>query len=179
MKHKDYWRNSILMEAPSKVTVTKPNSRENSDEHYIIDLCDEVLGEKANRQHCFDFLRGDACKNFPLGKKLPVDAYYDSLNLVVEYYERQHTESVEHFNKKQTVSGVTRDEQRKIYDERRKRVLPEHGMDLVVLSYADFMHNTQKRLVRDKSADLEIVKQKLEKYICLKRRSSQSRILPL
>lgn len=112
-------------------------------------------------------------------KKLPVDAYYDSLNLVVEYYERQHTESVEHFNKKQTVSGVTRDEQRKIYDERRKRVLPEHGMDLVVLSYTDFMHNTQKRLVRDKSADIEIVKQKLEKYICLKRRSSQSRILPL
>jgi len=55
MKHKDYWRNSILMEAPSKVTMTKPNSRENSDEHYIIDLCDEVLGEKASRQYCFDF----------------------------------------------------------------------------------------------------------------------------
>jgi hypothetical protein len=165
MKHKDYWRNSILMEAPSKVTVTKPNSRENSDEHYIIGLCDEVLGEKASRQHCFDFLRGDACENFPLGKKLPVDAYYDSLNLVVEYYERQHTESVEHFNKKQTVSGVTRDEQRRIYDERRKRVLPEHGIDLVVLSYTDFKHDNRKRLVRDKKADLETIEQKLTQYI--------------
>ena len=97
--------------------------------------------------------------------KLPVDAYYDSINLVVEYYERQHTESVKHFNKKNTISGVTRDEQRKIYDERRRKVLPEHGIDLVILSYTDFAHNTKKRLVRDKTADIEIVKQKLTKYI--------------
>lgn len=28
------------------------------DEIYVIDLCDEILGTKALRQHCFDFLRG-------------------------------------------------------------------------------------------------------------------------
>ena len=165
MKFKDYWKNSLLMEGRPKVKVTRSNRRKNSDEHYIINLCDDVLGKQASRQHCFDFMRGDVSKSFPLGKMLPVDAYYDSLNLVVEYYERQHTESVKHFNKKNTVSGVTRDEQRKIYDERRRRLLPEHGIDLVVLSYTDFKHDTKKRLVRDKNADLEIIKQKLVQYI--------------
>ncbi len=165
MKHKDYWNNSILMENLSKPIVIKSGKRENCDEHYVIDLCDVVLGKKASRQHCFDFLRGDASATFPLGKKLPVDAYYDSLNLVVEYYERQHTESVHLFNKKSTVSGVSRDKQRRIYDDRRRSVLPQNGIDLVVLSYSDFSHNAQKRLVRNRKADIEVVKQKLLKYI--------------
>lgn len=164
MKHKDYWRNSMLMESPAKANVTKHSRRDNSDEHYIIDLCDDVLNEKASRQHKFDFLRGDPNKRDPLGDKLPVDAYYESLNLVVEYYERQHTESVVHFNRDNTVSGVTRDEQRKIYDERRRKLLPEHGIDLVVLSYTDFEHNAQKRLVRNNNEDIVTIKQKLAKY---------------
>ena len=48
------------------------------DEDYVIDLCDEVLKEKALRQHCFDFLRGDSRKGGKPGRKLPVDAYYES-----------------------------------------------------------------------------------------------------
>lgn len=167
MKFKDSWQHTILMENIDKSSKTRNNlhgsKRKNSDEHYVIDLCDEVLNEHANRQYCFEFLRGDPCSSFPLGKKLPVDAYYESLNLVVEYYERQHTESVKHFNKN-TISGVTRDKQRKIYDERRKKVLPENGIDLVVLSYTDFKHNIQKRLVRDRNADIEVVRQKLMPY---------------
>lgn len=165
MKHKDYWKNSLLMEGLSKVKATSPKRRKNSDEHYIINLCDDVLGKQASRQHCFDFLRGDACMNYPFGKMLPVDAYYESLNLVVEYYERQHTESVKHFNKKNTISGVNRDEQRKKYDERRREILPKHGIDIVILSYTDFKHDTRKRLVKDKNADIEIIKRKLIKYI--------------
>ena len=102
-------------------------SRKNSDEHYVIDLCDEILGLKASRQHTFDFLRGDG----EPGRKLPVDAYYPNLKLVVEYKERQHTESVAFFNKKTTVSGVSRDEQRRIYDQRRRNVLPKHGIQLI------------------------------------------------
>ena len=165
MKFADSWKNSIKMEGLSKTSKVKSQKRKNSDEHYVIDLCDEVLGKLASRQHCFDFLRGDASKVFPQGKKLPVDAYYDILNLVVEYYERQHTESVKHFNKQNTVSGVTRDEQRKIYDERRKKVLPEHGIDLVIFSYNEFKCTSQKRLIRDDKLDIEVVKQKLMIYI--------------
>ena len=84
---------------------------------------------------------------------------------MVEYYERQHTESVQYFNKRNTVSGVTRDEQRRIYDERRRNVLPQNGIDFVVLSYSDFNHDAHKRLVRNRKADIEVVKQKLLKYI--------------
>lgn len=46
-----------------------------SDEKYIIDLCDEVLGEQAKRQHTFDFLRGDP-NSAGKRRKLPVDAFY-------------------------------------------------------------------------------------------------------
>ncbi len=76
--------------------------RKDSDEFYVIDLCDEVLGLKASRQHTFDFLRGDGTP----GRRLLVDAYYPELNLVVEYRERQHSESVAFFDKKNAVSGV-------------------------------------------------------------------------
>lgn len=70
---------------------SKPRSQ--SDESYVIDLCDEVLRQKALRQFRFDFLRGDS------GTKLPVDAYYPSLNLVIEFKEKQHTEEVKFFDK--------------------------------------------------------------------------------
>lgn len=78
------------------------NSRQASDEYYVIDLCDEILGQKSSRQHRFDFLKGDT------GIMLPVDAFYAKLNLVVEYHECQHTESVSLFDNKRTVSGVPR-----------------------------------------------------------------------
>ena len=43
-------------------------SRKDSDEFYVIDICDDILGLKASRQHTFDFLRGDGVH----GRKLPV-----------------------------------------------------------------------------------------------------------
>ena len=121
------------------------------DEDYVIDLCDEVLNLKASRQHRFNFLVGDT------GKPLPTDAYYAEHNLVVEYRERQHTESVGFWNKR-TASGVLRDEQRRRYDQRRRDVLPKYGIKLVEISYTDLLHNSQKRLLRDKDIDLEIIR---------------------
>lgn len=128
------------------------------DEQYVIDLCDRVLKHKASRQYRFDFLCGDT------GVKLPVDAYYKDLNLVVEYYEKQHTESVKIFNR-MTISGVSRDEQRRIYDEGRKEVLPQHGINVVVISYSDFKFDSRMRIIRNEKEDLEIVCSKLEKYL--------------
>jgi hypothetical protein len=130
-------------------------SRKNSDEFYVIGLCDEALGLKAERQFKFPFLLGDT------GKPLPVDAYYQEPNLVVEYYERQHTESVKLFDRRMTVSGVSRGEQRKIYDERRRTELPKHGIKLIVISYTDF--GMSKKLVRNHDADLLVVKSILER----------------
>ena len=128
--------------------------RKDSDEFYVIDLCDEILGTKASRQHTFDFLRGDGTP----GRRLPVDAYYPEFNLVVEYRERQHSESVAFFDKKTTVSGVSREEQRRIYDQRRRDILPEHGIRLVEISYSDLKHDSRKRLVRDYQNDLAVIR---------------------
>ena len=126
------------------------HGRAASDEHYVIDLCDEVLGQTASRQHRFPFLLGDS------GTPLPVDAYYKDLNLVIEYYECQHTETVTFFDRRQTVSGVSRGEQRKIYDERRRTELPKYGISLVVISWSDF--GTSKKLVRNREYDIRIVR---------------------
>lgn len=137
--------------------------RSKSDEYYVIDLCDEILSMKAIRQHKFDFLLGDPDKKGRC-RKLPVDAYYESLNLVIEYEERQHTEPVLIFDKptKLTISGVPRGEQRKIYDLRRKKVLPVHNVHLIVIPYTAFQNRKDKKILRDRSNDLIIVRQFLQ-----------------
>lgn len=127
------------------------------DEKYIIDLCDEILGANAFRQHRFDFLCGDK------GHKLPVDAYYPELNLVIEFHERQHSEAVSFFDKKTTVSGVLRGEQRKIYDQHRRDVLPIHGIKLVEFHVYEFP-TSKRRLLRSEK-DKEIIISKLDEAI--------------
>ena len=132
------------------------------DQHYIIDLCDEVLGLTAAREHTFDFLRGDS-RGDTKGRKLPVDAYYEDLMLVVEYHEKQHQpgDSVPLWDYKQTVSGVSRKVQRAIYDQRRRDVLPKHGIRLVELSIDRFAHRGRK-LQRHRDADREVIAQLLK-----------------
>lgn len=142
----------------------RTNTRNHSDEHYIIDLCDEVAGVSSLRQHKFSFLQGDPGIR---GNRaaLPVDAWYESLNLVVEYHERQHTEAVKVFDKRSTVSGVSRGEQRKIYDQRRISVLDENKIALVILSVNEFDHDSSKRLRRNREKDLATVRCKLTPFI--------------
>lgn len=149
---------------------TKPTSRKSiisdKDEQYILDLCDKVLGLSSSRQHKFDFLLGDP-NSKGIATKLPVDSFYEELNLVVEYRERQHTESVNFFDKpnRMTVSGVYRGEQRKIYDERRREILPKHQINLVEISFTDFNHDRQKRIIKNPKLDEAIIKQKLNGFV--------------
>lgn len=126
------------------------------DEEYILDICDELLGQKCLRQHRFNFLTGDT------GRKLPVDGYYEDLALVIEYRERQHTESVPFFDHRLTASGVTRDQQRQIYDQRRRDLLPKYGIQLVELNYTEFPHNLRKRLLRILDKDVLQLRMRLE-----------------
>lgn len=147
-------QNDNKSNSSSKTTFTGKNAVRNmSDENYIIDLCDEIIGEESSRQHRFEFLVGDT------GSKLPVDAYYHSLKLVIEYHEIQHTESTPFFDNKKTVSGVSRGEQRRLYDLRRQEVLPKHDIKLVIISYSDF--GESKKLVRNRERDIDIVRKKL------------------
>ncbi len=129
------------------------------DETYILNLCDELLNRTSQRQYTFDFLLGDPGKNGSC-RKLPVDAYYEDLKLVIEYKERQHTEAVNHFDKpnKITVSGVHRGLQRALYDKRRKDILPKHKIKLIEISYSDLEHNSSKRLKRNIETDKKKLK---------------------
>lgn len=133
------------------------------DEVWIIDICDTVLGRTASRQHRFPFLLGDSN---PSGRRsfLPVDAYYHDLRLVIEYHERQHTQRVELFDDRLTVSGVPRGEQRRRYDEYRRTLLPKHGYGLVIFDYSEFDHSSGGRLVRS-GRDREIVTARLQAYL--------------
>lgn len=129
------------------------------DELYVLELCDEVLKRKASRQHRFDFLKGDS------GRKLPVDAYYEDLKLVIEYRERQHSEPVALFDKRMTVSGISRGEQRARYDKLRSEKIPEEGLQLVEFCYSDFAHGSNKRLKQIEQYDILVIQEKLKIYI--------------
>lgn len=147
--------NTVIKEIPSTQKKTGSTNKGQRDEHYVLDLCDEILGTKGIRQFRFGFLKGDS------GTKLPVDAYYPSLNLVIEFKEKQHSEEVKFFDKKQTISGVGRGEQRKMYDHRRREILPQHGINLIEFEYSEFEHTSGKKLIRNKMEDVKVIKTKL------------------
>jgi len=96
-----------------------------------------------------------------------VDAYYSSLGLVVEYHERQHSESVPFFDKRIVASGITRGEQRREYDRLRREVLPKNKINLIEFSFDDFAHDSHRRLHRG-DLDREIVKLRLDAVLGLR-----------
>ena len=130
------------------------SKRQESDEYWVINLLENIFREHASRQHRFPFLLGDVGKN---GRRvsLPVDAYFAQANVAVEFAEKQHSQSIAHFDKpdKMTISGVHRGEQRKLYDIRKVQTLKEEGIPLLVVSHSEFQCKTDGRLVRDLHAD--------------------------
>lgn len=110
---------------------------------------------------------GDLHKDGISRTKLPVDAYYASLSLVIEFMEKQHTEGVTHFDKPNvmTISGVSRGEQRRIYDKRRRDLLPKHGLKIIEFDYSEFEHTSSKKLLRNRESDLGIIREKLSAYL--------------
>jgi hypothetical protein len=60
-----------------------------------------------------------------------------------------------------TNSGVDGGARRVLYDQRRRDLLPRHGIALVQLSYADFPHDEHKRLHRRRVEDLAVVREVL------------------
>lgn len=143
----------------SRSQVVNAARQSTSDEVYILDTCDNILGVRAVRQHRFDFLRGDRGGN-GVGRCLPVDAWYPSLNMVVEFREWQHAEPAAFFDRRQTVSGVGRGEQRALYDQRRRDTFAARGIRLVELNVGDFEHDRRKRLARTVN-DREVVRRAL------------------
>ena len=120
--------------------------RANSDEWYVIDLCDEIIGKHGNRGHRFGWLLGDMGKQ---GRrtKLPVDVYYPHLKLIIEYRERQHYESLPHFDHRTTISGMNRAEQRRKYDALREEKIPQNGMELVIIRFSELSVRANGKLL--------------------------------
>jgi hypothetical protein len=133
--------------------------RDASDEAYVLDLCDRVLGISGLRQHRFDWLLGDPGKS---GRRmrLPVDAYWPDARLVVEYRELQHERPTPHFDKpdRMTISGVHRGIQRALYDARRDEQIPANGLRLVIIRPSDLDATPRGRLRRSSTSDLDAIK---------------------
>lgn len=130
------------------------STRAGSDEAYVIDLLDDLLGQKARRQHRFDWLVGDPGRD-ARRTQLPVDAFWPDLRLVVEYRERQHDEATPFFDKPamMTVSGVHRGEQRRRYDTRRDELIPAQGLQFLVVTAEQLASNARGKLKRESQAD--------------------------
>ncbi|MFP8959331.1 hypothetical protein ACLIYP_01980 [Streptomyces nanhaiensis] len=134
-------------------------NRQDSDEAYVLDLCDDALGEQGSRQHRFDWLLGDPGVSGRRAR-LPVDSYWASHRLVVEYREIQHDQPVPFFDKpdRLTVSGVHRGEQRALYDARRDTEVSAHGLRLVVIRPSQLDADSRGRLRRNRETDLETIR---------------------
>lgn len=117
------------------------------DQDYVLDICDSVLGRTACRQQRFEFLRGLPSLKTGRRTPLPVDGFYPDLKLVIEYHEKQHTQSVAFWNK-MTACGLRRDEQRRYYDQLRRQELPRNGIRLLEIDYRSFDHRKNGKLRR-------------------------------
>lgn len=135
------------------------------DEAYALDLCDQVIGSDSVREAKFDWLLGDPGRN-GLCRKLPVDAYWPDLGLVVEFWESQHEQPVPFFDKpdRLTVSGIPRGAQRALYDQRRLELIPRHDLSLVVIRKSDLECSPSGRLTLARSKDLATIMQMLATF---------------
>lgn len=141
-------------------------ARENSDEFYIINLCDELLKEKASRKHTFSFLLGDMHKRGKTRTKLPLAAFYEDANLVIEFLEKQNTTEA-YLDKLQVItsSGITRGEQIIRYNKRRRDVLEKKKINLIEIDYSLFECDTKNNLIRIKDKDVSLIKNILKQHI--------------
>jgi NADH dehydrogenase/NADH:ubiquinone oxidoreductase subunit G len=140
--------------------------RENSDEFYILDLCDELLKEKASRKHTFSFLLGDMHKKGKTRTKLPLAAFYEEANLVIEFLEKPNN-TEQHLGKPDVMSviDITRVEQIKKYNKRRRDVLQKKKINLTEIDYSLFECDTKNSLSRNTDKDVTLLKKILSQHI--------------
>lgn len=124
---------------------------------YVIDLLEEILGEKAEREKRFPWAVGDLSERTGRRAQLPFDAVWVSRRLIVEVDEDQHRRPVAFWDKPEvmTVSGVPRREQRAIYDRRKRAAARERGFTVIEVPWERHPppgrrdgHEDRQRLVR-------------------------------
>ena len=130
---------------------------EASDEFYVLGLCDEVLEQKSMRQHRFKVLVGDLHKDGRARTMLPLDAFYEKSSLVIEYDPKFSEEDSDEKLERKTNSGISRREQREIYDKRKTDVLKDRGIGLLRICYSDFENDEDNKIIRNEDANMEII----------------------
>jgi diadenosine tetraphosphate (Ap4A) HIT family hydrolase len=136
--------------------------RTDSDEKYILDLVAKILAEPDYRwQHRFPTLLGDPGQD---GRRrpLPVDGYFPRHQLIVEYWEKQHSAPVPIMDDGATISGMSRGHQRRLYDRRRQAWANANGLRFVILDYRGFDADKAGRLLRNPIRDQQIVADALQ-----------------
>lgn len=137
--------------------------KEESDEYYLIGLCNAFLDSKASHQHTFDELVGDLHKDGKSRTSLPIDAYYEDLNIAIELTEKAFPEDdVYDRPEKKTISGVNRAAQRKRYTKIKKDYLAKNNIHLIEVDYNLFTLDSRYRLVRDLEKDTKIINNTLK-----------------
>lgn len=150
-----------VISAISKKEQNKLNIQ-NSDEYYLVSLCDELLGERASRKHTFDTLVGNLHKRGKGRTKLPLDAYYKDLKLVLEFYEKPKDEaSLDEVAK-------ARMEQIVYYNDLKKKAILKKELALIIIKYDSFNCDEDGRLIRDKKKDVALLKSMLKDFLTIK-----------
>ncbi len=144
-------------------TVTKKEQNalniQNSDEYYLLNLCDELLKQKASRKHTFDTLVGNLHKRGKGRTKLPLDAYYEDLKMVIEFFKAS----------KET-DGLDEKEQERIaqikyYDELKKKAVLKKNLRLVKINYALFDCDESNKLIRNTENDTLVLQRVLKDFL--------------
>jgi len=125
---------------------------ENSDEFYLVNLCDQVLQQTASRKHTFDNLLGNLHKKGKGRTKLPISAYYESLKLALDFT-----------GKKQ--DSEEREERLRIYGIRKKEVLDRKKIKYILINYNDFSCDENQKLFRNIEEDTLMIKKILKNYL--------------
>ena len=145
----------------------KAQERANSDEKYLVDMINSLLGKKGSEKQTFDYLLGDLHQDGETRTELPVDLYFWELKLAIEFVNHPKTREqlIPEKQKKMTVSGVTRAEQRVKYFDRKKKVLTKKGMDFVEIPMAGFECDEHLKLLRNTENDERVLRGLLGHYL--------------
>src|SRR5262245_23463406 len=104
---------------------------------YVIELLAEVLEEQPEREKRFSWALGDLSPKTGRRAQLPFDAVWEARRLIVEVDEDQHRKPVAFWDKPdvKTVSGISRGQQRGIYDRRKRDAARSQGYTVVEIPW--------------------------------------------
>ncbi|WP_144720148.1 hypothetical protein [Agrococcus jejuensis] len=126
--------------------------RVNSDEHYVLSLCEQIVGRRALREFAFDWLRADPDAR-GTRRKLPVDAYWPEFAAAAQYYAGPIIPDL--------ATASERTLQRIAYDQRRRTELARYRIELVEISSEQLAHRGTK-LLRDAEHDISVLRPLVE-----------------